>query len=37
MQYNAFYLLLGLLWLLIHVHVTAHVIVLCSIYTSNVS
>jgi len=36
MQYDAFSLLLGQLWLLIHVHVTAYVIVWYSIYTSNV-
>jgi len=37
MRYDAFYLLLGLLWVLIHVHMTTHAIVWCSIYTSNVS
>ena len=36
MQYDAFYLYLGQLWLLIYVHVTAYVIIWCSIYTSNV-
>ena len=36
MRYGAFYLLLGQLWLLIHVYVTAYVIVWYSIYTSSV-
>jgi len=36
MQYDAFYLYLGQLWLLIHEHVTTYVIVWYSIYTSNV-